>query len=231
MRALDYAMELGIWIGEGNELGEPIPIREAGDPIAGLCLPNDGSARDIRAWVSGPLRPILVKSHDRVAVERDRRSVGAIPERPPGDPAPLPYLLDLADQARGCLAITFHVLLLAPTMRIAGLPPHPLSVAQASLPYRTAAQMVAHHTSNGCNLIAADLLGSGTVSGTTPGTEGRLQEMTRGGRKPVALPNSETRTYPEDGDEVIFTARCEAPDAVPIRFGECRGVVLPSVPA
>ena len=234
-RNLDYEMELGVWIGEGNDLGQPIPIGQAGRHVAGLCLLNDWSARDIQAWESAPLGPFLAKSLQTsvspwiVTAEALEPFRIPQPRRSAGDPAPLPYLLDAADQTQGCFAVTFHVSLLTPAMRAAGRPPHRVSVGQASMLYWTVAQMIAHHTINGCNLLPGDLLGSGTVSGTEPGTEGCLLEMTRGGRRPVALPDGETRTYLQDGDEVIFTARCEAPGAVPIGFGECRGTVVPAL--
>jgi fumarylacetoacetase len=235
-RNLDYELELGVWIGPGNALGEPVPIARAGSHIAGLCLLNDWSARDIQAWESAPLGPFLAKSLSTtvspwiITAEALAPFRIAQPPRPAGDPEPLPYLLDADDQTRGCFAITFQVRLLTPAMRSAGLPPHRLSVGQASMLYWTVGQMVAHHTSNGCNLMPGDLLGSGTISGTGAGTEGCLLEMTRGGRLPVTLPGGETRTYLQDGDEVIFIARCEAPGAVPIGFGACRGVVTPSMP-
>ncbi|MFO1028696.1 MAG: fumarylacetoacetase [Acetobacteraceae bacterium] len=234
-RALDYEMELGVWIGEGNDLGMPIPIGSAGRHIAGLCLLNDWSARDIQSWESAPLGPFLAKSLMTsvspwiVTAEALEPFRIAQPPRPAGDPAPLPHLLDDHDQAQGGFAIEFHVSLLTPAMREASEAPHRLSVSHASMLYWTVAQMIAHHTSNGCNLLPGDLLGSGTVSGTQPGSEGCLLEMTRGGRNPVTLPNGEMRTYLQDGDEVIFSARCEAPGAVPIGFGECRGVVMPAL--
>jgi fumarylacetoacetase len=230
-RNLDYELELGIWIGPGNDLGTPIPIAEAHRHIAGFCLLNDWSARDIQAWESQPLGPFLAKSLSTfvspwiVTTEALAPFRIAQPPRPQGDPAPLPHLNDPADQAQGCFAIDFQVLLLTPTMRASNAPPHPLSHASAAMLYWTAAQMVAHHTSNGCNLLPGDLFGSGTVSGTEPGTEGCLLEMTRGGRNPITLPNGESRTYLQDGDEVIFRATANRNGTVSIGFGECRGTV------
>ena len=110
-------------------------------------------------------------------------------------------------------------------MRAAATPPHVLSRSNASMLYWTVAQMVAHHTSNGCNLEPGDLFGSGTVSGTEAGSEGCLLEMTRGGRNKVTLPNGETRTYLLDGDEVIFRGTARRDGYAPIGFGECRGTV------
>lgn len=135
------------------------------------------------------------------------------------------YLNDLVDQEQGCFNIDFEVLLLTPKMRAAGAAPHILSRSNASMLYWTVAQMVAHHTSNGCNLEPGDLFGSGTVSGTAPGSEGCLLEMTRGGSKPVSLPNGESRTYLLDGDEVIFHGIARRDGYASIGFGVCRGIV------
>ena len=230
-RNLDYELELGVWIGPGNDLGTPIPIAEASGHIAGFCLLNDWSARDIQSWESQPLGPFLAKSF-RTFVSPWIVTPEALapfrmpqPPRPAGDPAPLPHLLDAADQANGALDIAFEVSLLTPAMRAAGAAPFVLSRATAGMLYWTVAQMVAHHASNGCNLRPGDLFGSGTISGTEPGTAGCLLEMTTGGRNPVALPNGETRRYLEDGDEVTFRAHCRRQGRVAIGFGECRGVV------
>lgn len=233
-RNLDYELELGIWIGPGNPLGRPIPVGEAADHVAGFCLLNDWSARDIQSWEMPPLGPFLAKSLQTsispwiVTAEALAPFRMAQPPRPAGDPAPLPYLFDAADQAEGALDIAFEVLLLTPAMRAAGAAPHRLSAAGGDMLYWTVAQMVAHHTSNGCNLRPGDLFGSGTLSGTERGTEGCLLEMTRGGREPVALPNGETRRYLQDGDEVIFRAQCRRPGRATIGFGECRGRVVPA---
>ncbi|WP_428487172.1 fumarylacetoacetase [Rhodopila sp.] len=235
-RNLDYEMELGVWIGQGNEIGNPIPIADAGRHVVGLCLLNDWSARDIQAWESLPLGPFLSKSLSTSVspwiVTAEALEPFRIPQppRPISDPAPLPHLLDPMDQAMGCFDIEFQVLLLTPAMQAAHQAPHRMSVSNASMLYWTVAQMVAHHTSNGCNLLPGDLFGSGTISGTEPGTEGCLLEMTRGGQKSISLPNGETRTYLQDGDEVIFTASCRKPNHVTIGFGECRGVVTPALP-
>ena len=153
----------------------------------------------------------------------------AQPPRPSGDPAPLPHLWDAADQARGALDLEFEVLLLTPAMREAGAAPHRLSRAGGDVLYWTVAQMVAHHTSNGCNLQPGDVFGSGTLSGTEPGTAGCLLESTFGGRDAFTLPNGETRRYLQDGDEVIFRAHGHRAGFVPIGFGECRGRVMPAI--
>jgi fumarylacetoacetase len=230
-RNLDYELELGVWIGPGNELGMPIPIAETADHIAGYCLLNDWSARDIQSWESQPLGPFLAKSFATfvspwiVTPEALAPFRIAQPSRPEGDPPPLPHLLDPADQANGGLNIDFEVLLLTPKMRAAGIGGHVLSRSNAGMLYWTVAQMVAHHSSNGCDLRPGDLFGSGTVSGTGAGSAGCLLEMTMGGRNAVSLPNGEKRTYLEDGDEIIFQAKASRPGYVSIGFGECRGTV------
>ena len=233
-RNLDYELELGVWIGPGNAPGEPIPIAAAADHVAGFCLLNDWSARDVQAWEYQPLGPFLAKSFATtvspwiVTPEALEPFRTAQPPRPEGDPAPLPYLLDDADQRAGALEIELEVLLLTERMRAAGSSPHRLSLGSTRHLYWTVAQLVAHHASNGCSLRPGDLLGSGTISAPVPDGYGSLLEITRGGREPVALPNGETRRFLEDGDEVILRARARRDGFAPIGFGECRAVVLPA---
>jgi fumarylacetoacetase len=229
---LDYELELGIWIGEGNELGAPIAIGEAGEHIAGYCLLNDWSARDLQAWEYQPLGPFLAKnfltsvsawvvSPDALAPFR-----GAMPPRPAGDPAPLPYLDDPADRARGALAIQLEVTLTTERMRRDGLAPHILSRGSADAAmYWSAAQIVAHHTANGCNLQPGDLIGTGTLSTDSDGGLGSLLEISRGGKQPLELASGEARSFLEDGDEITLRAWCESEGAVRIGFGECVGRV------
>ncbi|HEY6439691.1 MAG TPA: fumarylacetoacetase [Acetobacteraceae bacterium] len=231
-RNLDYELELGVWIGHGNRQDEAIPIAEAAQHIAGFCLLNDWSARDIQSWESQPLGPFLGKSF-RTSVSPWIITTEALepfriaqPARPDGDPAPLPHLLDVADQAHGALDIDCEVFLSTPAMRAAGIEPHRMCRSNTRELYWTVAQMVAHHASNGCNLRPGDLFGSGTVSGTDANGIGCLLEMTFGGRDPITLANGETRRYLQDDDEVIFRARCRRPDAVTIGFGECRGKIV-----
>jgi fumarylacetoacetase len=233
-RRLDYELELGIWVGRGNALGEPIPIAEAGEHIAGYCLLNDWSARDLQAWEYQPLGPFLAKNFltsvspwvvtaDALAPFRD-----AMPERRAGDPDPLPYLDD-PNSGSGALAIELEVSLSTEAMRAAGLPPHPLSRGSAAAAmYWSAAQIVAHHSSNGCNLQAGDLIGTGTLSTDSDDGLGSLIEISRGGKQPIELPGGETRSFLEDGDEVILRAWCERDGAVRIGLGECSGRVLAS---
>ena len=231
-RNLDYELELGVWIGPGNRIGEPIPIGEAARHVAGFCLLNDWSARDIQSWESQPLGPFLAKSFRTsvspwiITTEAMEPFRGAQPARPDGDPQPLPHLYDAADQAHGALDIECEVLLSTPAMRAAGAEPHRLCRSNTLALYWTVAQMVAHHSSGGCNLQPGDLFGSGTISGTDADSIGCLLEMTFGGRDAITLGNGETRRYLEDGDEVIFRAHCRRAGAVAIGFGECRGRIV-----
>ena len=231
-RRLDYELELGIWIGEGNDLGSPIPIGEAPEHIAGYCLLNDWSGRDIQAWEYQPLGPFLAKNFltsvsawvvSPQALAPFRKPM---PPRPAGDPQPLPYLDDAADRENGGLAIQLEVTLTTEQMRRQGVAPHILSRGSADAAmYWSAAQIVAHHTANGCNLQPGDLIGTGTLSTDSDGGLGSLLEISRGGKEPVQLASGETRSFLEDGDEVVLRAWCEGEGAVRIGFGECVGRV------
>jgi len=234
-RRLDYELELGIFIGLGNELGQPIPIAEAGDHIAGYCLLNDWSARDLQAWEYQPLGPFLAKNFLTsispwvVTPEALAPFRTPAPPRPDGDPDPLPYLSDVSDRASGGLGIQLEVSLQTAAMRKAGLPPHVLSRGEAGAAmYWTAAQIVAHHSSNGCNLQPGDLIGTGTLSTAEDSGLGSLLEISRGGTQRVELPGSETRSFLEDGDELTLSARCQADGAVSIGFGSCIGRIEPA---
>jgi len=231
---LDYELELGVWIGRGNEAGEPIPISEAHEHIAGFCLLNDWSARDFQAWEYRPLGPFLAKNfHSTISpwvITSEAMAPFRIrqPARPEGDPDPLPYLLDEEDQAAGALSVELEVYLLTAAMRSAGLAPCRLSRAWASNMYWTVGQLVTHHASNGCNLRPGDLLGTGTISAPAAAGAGSLMELSLGGSKPLELPNGERRGFLEDGDEVILRATARADGYVPIGFGDCRGRLLPA---
>lgn len=233
-RKLDYELELGIWVGPGNELGRPIPIQEAGDHIVGFCLLNDWSARDIQAWEYQPLGPFLSKSFltsispwvvTAEALEPYRRSQTP---RPADDPQPLDYLLDENDQRQGALDIELEVLLHTPLQVERNLPPTRLALSNTAYMYWTVAQMVTHHSVNGCQLNPGDLFGSGTLSGPNSDQTGSLMELTRNGEVPLELNSGETRTFLEDGDEVILRARCRRDGLPGLGFGECRGTVTPS---
>ncbi len=226
-RRLDYEAELGFVIGPGNRLGRSIPVGEALDHVFGVVLLNDWSARDVQGWEYQPLGPFLAKSFattlspwivTREALEPYR--CPAFP-RADGDPKPLPYLWDDADQREGGFSIDVEMHLRSEKMKA------PVRLSRASFrdSYWTAAQLVAHHTSNGCNLRPGDLLGSGTLSGATPGSFGSMMELTQGGKNPLALPGGESRAFLQDGDEVIERARCAREGYATIGFGEARGTI------
>lgn len=231
-RRLDYELELGIWVGRGNELGQPIPIAQAGDHIAGLSLLNDWSARDLQAWEYQPLGPFLAKSFLTtvspwiVTSEALAPFRTAQPKRPRGDPEPLPYLFDENDQAHGAYDLSLEVAIATPAMRERNLPPQRLSKGSSTNMYWTVAQMIAHHSSNGCDLHPGDLFGSGTISAPDDSGYGSLLEITRGGKQPVQLDSGEERGFLEDGDEIIMRVSAQAQGYAAIGFGECRGTVM-----
>ncbi|WP_112264224.1 fumarylacetoacetase [Lentzea terrae] len=230
---LDIELELGIWIGQGNELGEPIALDDAEDHVAGFCLLNDWSARDVQAWEYQPLGPFLAKNFASTVsawvITPEALEPYRTPwNRPAADPAPLPHL-DSAAHRRSCgFDIDLEVHLVTARMRAAGEEPVLVSSSSTRHMYWSVAQMITHHTSNGCNLRPGDLFGSGTISGPTPGSEGSFLELTRGGTEPFALPNGEKRTFLLDGDEVVLRARAHREGAAPIGFGECRAAISPA---
>ena len=231
-RRLDYELELGVWIGAGNELGSVIPIGEADSHVAGFCLLNDWSARDIQSWEYQPLGPFLSKNFATtisawvITPEALAPFRAAQPERPHGDPHPLPYLWDARDQREGAIDLDLEVFLITPGLREKGLPPHRIALSSTRHMYWTVAQLIAHHTSNGCNLQPGDLFGSGTISAPEPTGVGSLLEATRAGQTSIQLQSGENRRFLEDGDELVLYARTPpAPNSVQIGFGECRGKV------
>jgi fumarylacetoacetase len=234
-RSLDYEAEVGLIVGAGNALGTPVAIDEAESHLVGLCLVNDWSARDVQTWEYQPLGPFLAKSFATTVspwvVTLDALEPFRVPAfaRPDGDPAPLPYLVSPENTRRGCIDITLEVLLRSDRMRASHIAPVSLSRSRFADLYWTPAQMVAHHTSNGCNLRPGDLLASGTISGPTPDALGCLLELTARGTRPLTLPTGERRGFLEDGDEVTLRATCHRNGACRIGFGECRGVVVGSL--
>jgi len=233
-RALDYELEVGFFISRGNELGKRVPIAEAEDHIFGICLVNDWSARDIQAWEYQPLGPFLGKSFGTslspwiVTMEALAPFRTSAFPRPVGDPAPLPYLSDPDDQRCGGLDLKLEVALQSARMREQGIAPLVLSRSNFRDLYWTMAQMLTHHTSNGCNLRSGDLLASGTVSGPDENSRGCLLELTSRGQNPIALTNGEQRKFLEDGDEVTLRGFCEGNGYRRIGFGECKGKILPA---
>ncbi|SBV31834.1 Fumarylacetoacetase [uncultured Sphingopyxis sp.] len=231
---LDYELELGVWIGAGNKLGDPVEIGSAHRHFAGLSLLNDWSARDIQAWEYQPLGPFLAKNFAStispwiVTAEALAPYRIAQPPRPAGDPAPLPYLLDEADQAHGAFAITLETWIRTAAMRAAGQPAHRLSTGPATSMYWTVHQILTHHASNGCNLKPGDLLGTGTISAPEREGFGSMLEISDGGKHPMILPSGEQRCFVEDGDEVIMKASAHAPGFAAIGLGSCQAIVLPA---
>ena len=235
-RSLDYEMELGFFVAAGNALGEPVPIARAEERIFGFCLVNDWSARDLQAWEYQPLGPFLGKNFATtispwiVTLEALEPFRAPAPSRPSGDPSPLPYLASRENTDAGAVAVTVEVYLSSARMREAGLAPLRLSRGSAADLYWTPGQLLAHHTSNGCNLQPGDLLATGTISGPTKESRGCMLELTWRGAEPLALPTGETRKFLEDGDEVIMRGYCEREGAVRIGLGECRGVIVGNTP-
>ncbi len=231
---LDYEVEVGFFVAHGNELGQPVPLAQAEEHIFGLCLVNDWSARDIQAWEYQPLGPFLGKSFATTispwVVTLDALEPFRIPAatRAEGDPEPLPYLSDERDRERGGFDVNLEVWLATAKMRASGEGPVRVSRGNLKDLYWTLGQMLAHHTSNGCNLRPGDLLATGTVSGETPDSVGSLLERTKRGAEPLLVPNGEQRKFLEDGDEVILRGWCAREGYARVGFGECRGVVAPA---
>ncbi len=231
---LDYEMEVGFFVGQGNELGDTIPIGEAEKHIFGLCLVNDWSARDIQAWEYQPLGPFLAKNFATTVspfvVTMEALAPFRTPafERDADDPQPLDYLSDPANQKFGGIDINLEVYIQTPKMRDENIEPHLLSRSNMKDLYWTIGQMLTHHASNGCNLQTGDLMATGTISGKEKSERGSMLELSWRGTEPIELPNGETRRFLEDGDEIIMKGFCEREGFRRIGFGECRGRILPA---
>ncbi len=229
-RSLDYELEVGIFVGPGNPLGQSIPIDQAKRHIFGLCLVNDWSARDIQSWEYQPLGPFLAKNFattispwivPMAALEPYRVPASV---RPESDPAPLGYLAS-SDSAHRGFNVTLEVFLQSEKMRQANTKPIQISRANLRDLYWTVDQLLTHHASSGCNLRPADLLATGTISGPEQGSEGCLLEM-KHRAEPINLPTAETRTFLEDGDQVTFRAYCQSAGLPRIGFGTCSGKII-----
>ncbi|MCC7306838.1 MAG: fumarylacetoacetase [Acidobacteria bacterium] len=231
---LDYEMELGFFVGQGNDLGTPIPIGEAEEHIFGVCLVNDWSARDIQAWEYQPLGPFLAKNFATTispyVVTMEALAPFRTPafERDPDDPQPLDYLNDRQNQKFGGLDINLEVYIQTEKMRDEKIEPHRLSRSNTKDLYWTVGQMLTHHASNGCNLQTGDLMATGTVSGKEKDERGCLLERTWRGTEPLELPSGEQRRFLEDGDEIIMKGFCEREGFRRIGLGECRGRIIPA---
>jgi fumarylacetoacetase len=232
-KRVDYELELGVFMGSGNALGEPIALDAAEAHVFGLCLFNDWSARDIQGWEYQPLGPFLSKNFASTVSPWVVTLEALAPyrsawQRPADHPQPLPYLDSDTLRQSGAFDIALEVWIETAAMRVKGLSPHRLSASNFHHAYWSVSQMVAHHTVNGCNLCPGDLLGSGTQSGPLPDEAGALIELTQGGKHAVTLPDGESRTFLEDGDRVVFKGFCQREGAASIGFGEVSGTLLPA---
>ena len=230
---IDYELELGVYIGQANEQGEPVPIERAESHVFGVCLFNDLSARDFQAWEYQPLGPFTSKNFASTVspwiVTMEALAPYRRPwARPADDPQPLPYLDSTSLRESGAIDIALEVLLRTQRMRDNGQAPVRLSLGNFRHSYWAIAQMVAHHTINGCNLQPGDLLGTGTQSGPNPEEAGSLLELTAGGKKPLRLPNGEPRAFLEDGDTIVMRGWCEQLGGLRIGFGEAVSQMLPA---
>jgi fumarylacetoacetase len=230
-RRLDFELEIGVFIGTANALGDAVPIDRAEDHVFGLALFNDWTARDVQTWEYQPLGPFLSKSFASTVspwlVTLDALAPFRSPfRRAESDPQPLPYLESAANRQAGAFDIALEAALQTAAMREAGLDPERLTRSNFRDSYWTVAQLVAHHTVNGCNLQPGDLFGSGTQSGPDPGQGGSLLELTLGGKQPLRLASGETRGFLEDGDTVVLRGSCQRQGFRRIGFGACAGTVL-----
>ena len=231
---LDYEAEVGFFVGQGTELGQTLSIDEAEERIFGICLVNDWSARDIQSWEYQPLGPFLSKNFATTVspwvITWEALEPYRVPSffRPRNDPQPLPHLLSERDRNEGALDLNIEVYVRSMLMREGRLRPFRLSTASVADMYWTPAQMLTHHTSNGCNLKPGDLFASGTVSGPEPQSQGCLLELTKRGAEPIVLPTGEERKFLHDGDEVIVRAYFQREGAARIGLGECSGLIVAS---
>jgi fumarylacetoacetase len=231
---MDFELELGLFIGTGNAMGEPISLAQAEDHIFGVCLLNDWSARDIQFWEMAPLGPFLGKNFCTTIspwiVTREALAPYRLPfTRPATDPQPLAYLDGEANRAQGVLDIQLEVQVESAQNRAKGQPASTITRTSFRHQYWTFAQMVTQHTMGGCNLQSGDLLGSGTISGPTPEQAGAIIELTKGGREPITLSNGEQRAFLHDGDAVSLRGWCQKDGFARIGFGESRGEILPAI--
>lgn len=233
-KRLDFELEMGIFVGKENDLGTSVDIADAEDHIFGMCLFNDWSARDIQAWEYQPLGPFLAKNFASTISPWIVTTEALAPFRsgfshPSDDPQPLPYLDSDKNNAEGGVDVELDVLIQTTAMREAGEEATSLATSNFKYSYWTMAQMVTHHTVNGCNMKAGDLLGTGTLSGPSSEQACAMIELTQGGKNPVTLANGESRAFLEDGDTVIIRGYCQREGAARIGFGEAAGTVLPAI--
>jgi len=229
---LDYETEVGIYIGAGNDLGDRVAIDDAHNHVFGYCIFNDWSARDIQAWEYQPLGPFLSKSFASTVSPWIVTSEALLPyrtewARSADDPQPLDYLDSEQNRSQGALDLKLQTCLQSAKMRTDGDAPHLLGESNFAQSYWSVAQMVTHHTVNGCNLQPGDFFGSGTQSGTGDNELGSMLEITRGGKQELELPNGEIRKFLIDGDCIIMSGYCSKPGAARIGFGSASATILP----
>jgi fumarylacetoacetase len=223
-RSLDFELEMGVILGPGNELGQPIPVTTAGQHLFGLMLLNDWSARDIQAWEYVPLGPFLAKNFCTTLSPWVVPLEALQPWRTSGpvqNPTPLPYL-----QTAGPEAYDIHLEVHLQSARMAE--PQRICASNFRYLYWSLAQQLAHHTSNGCNMRPGDLLGSGTISGRAPDSYGSMLELAWRGTRPLTLTSGEQRNFLQNGDKVILTGWCQG-DGYRVGFGEAAGTILPAL--
>ena len=232
-KRLDYELELGIYLGKGNALGDAIAIENAENHVFGFCVFNDWSARDLQAWEYQPLGPFLAKNFASTVSPWIVTTEALAPfrtswTRDENDPQPMPYLESAANREQGAFDIQMDVKIQTQKMRDENHQPTQVSASSFKHSYWTVAQMVTHHTVNGCNFMPGDMLGSGTQSGPTHEEAGSLLELSRGGKEKITLSNGEQRSFLEDGDNVIMRGWCEKPGYARIGFGSVESTVLPA---
>ncbi|WP_394781666.1 fumarylacetoacetase [Undibacterium sp.] len=232
-KRLDYELEIGIFIGTGNALGDAVALDDAESHVFGLCLLNDWSARDIQAWEYQPLGPFLAKNFASTISPWIVTLEALAPyrlawQREQADPQPMAYLDSAALRNSGAFDVQLEVLLQTAAMCEQGIPAQSLSQSNFRHSYWSVSQLVAHHTVNGCNLQPGDLLGSGTQSGPTAPEAGSLLELTAGGKEAISFPNGDKRIFIEDGDTVTMRGWAHKPGCARIGFGEVSGTVLPA---
>ena len=235
IEAMDFELELGAWIAQGNPQSSPIAIQRAADYLFGFSLLNDWSAKSIQWWEQ-VLGPFLGKNFHTSVSPWVVTTEALAPfrtqayHRPEGDPAPLPHLNAEADQQYGAFDIGLEAWLSSEKMRSDGSGPSRISQTNAKTLYWTFGQMLTHHASNGCNLQPGDLIGSGTVSGEARSSMACMTEMTSAGAEAITLDNGEQRKWLANGDEIILRGRAERDGYASIGFGECRGRIAPAKP-
>lgn len=232
-KRLDYELEVGIYLGKGNDLGDSIALDNTDDHVFGFCLFNDWSARDLQAWEYQPLGPFLAKNFASTVSPWVVTNEALAPyrtawHRDANDPQPLEYLESAKNREIGSYDIIMDVAIETAKMRDEGAAPSVVSQSSFKHSYWTVAQMVAHHTVNGCNFQPGDMIGSGTQSGPEHEEAGSLLELTRGGKESITLNNGETRTFLADGDKVIMRGWCEKSGFARIGFGSVESTILPA---